>query len=56
MKRTINETDGYVDNINIECSPVEYLLIKTALELLAENKEISHKDIQRVKLMLKEMR
>ena len=56
MKKTINETDGFVDNINIKCSPVEYLLIKTALELFAENKEVSHKDIQRIKAMLIDMK
>ena len=51
----VTKEENYVDKINIECSPIEWLLIKTALELLSENTEISQKDIRKVKSMLDEL-
>jgi len=51
----ITKEENYVDKINIECSPIEWLLIKTGLELLSVNIEISQKDIRKVKSMLDEL-
>ena len=51
----ITKEENYVDKINIECSPIEWLLIKTGLELLSVNTEISQKDIRKVKSMLDEL-
>ena len=53
--KVITKEENYVDKINIECSPIEYLLIKTGLELLSVNTEINQKDIRKVKTMLADL-
>ena len=44
MQTKIDTENDYVKIITIECTPVELLIIKTGLELLADNPNLNIKD------------
>ena len=55
MKLIIDSENDYVKNINIECSPVEFLLLKTGLELVEDNPNLNPKDRHKAKKMIEQL-
>lgn len=53
MQTKIDTENDYVKSITIECSPVEWLIIKTGLELLADNPNLNIKDRRIASNMIK---
>lgn len=52
MQITYKTEGDYVKGVKVECSPVEWLLINTGLELIADNPNLSIKDRRLVKKMI----
>ncbi len=52
MQITYKTEGDYVKSVKAECSPVEWLLISTGLELMADNSNLSIKDRRLVKKMI----
>jgi hypothetical protein len=52
MQITYKTEGDYVKGVKAECSPVEWLLISTGLELMADNSNLSIKDRRLVKKMI----
>ena len=52
MQITYKKEGHYVKGVKAECSPVEWLLISTGLELMADNPNLSIKDRRLVKKMI----
>ena len=52
MQITYKTEGDYVKSVKAECSPVEWLLISTGLELMADNSNLSIKDRRWVKKMI----
>lgn len=52
MQITYKTEGDYVKGVKAECSPVEWLLISTGLELIADNSNLSIKDRRLAKKMI----
>ena len=52
MQITYKTEGDYVKSVKAECSPVEWLLISTGLELMADNSNLSIKDRRLAKKMI----
>ena len=55
MQTIIENENNIVKSIKIECSAVEYLLLKTGIELLADNPNLNIKDRRIAKNMVKDI-
>ena len=53
MQTIIGTENDIVKSIKIECTPVEFLIIKTGIELLADNPNLNIKDRRMAKNMVK---
>lgn len=51
----INSQDGYVKNIVINCSPVEFMIIKQILNLKAIEDVLNEVDVKTAEKMYKEI-
>lgn len=51
----INSEDGYVKNIDINCSPVEFMIIKQILNLKAIEDVLNEVDVKIAEKMYKEI-
>ena len=51
----INSQDGYVKNIDINCSPVEFMIIKQILNLKAIEDVLNEVDVKTAEKMYKEI-
>lgn len=52
MQITYKTEGDYVKGVKAECSPVEWLLISTGLELIADNSNLNIKDRRLAKKMI----
>lgn len=50
-----NSQDGYVKNIDINCSPVEFMIIKQILNLKAIEDVLNEVDVKTAERMYKEI-
>lgn len=55
MNFKINSEDGYVKSIDINCSPVEFMIIKQILNLKAIEDVLNEVDVKIAERMYKEM-
>lgn len=55
MTININSLDGYVKNIDINCSPVEFMIIKQILNLKAIEDVLNEVDVKTAEKMHKEI-
>lgn len=55
MTIRINSEDGYIKSIDVNCSPVEFMIIKQILNLKAIDDVLNEVDVKTAEKMYKEM-
>jgi len=55
MTIRINSEDGYIKSIDVNCSPVEFMIIKQILNLKAIDDVLNEVDVKTAEKMYKEI-